>query len=68
MYATSMAKPKSDNTKPKSVRVRPELAAQLEILCKRNASDLTEEVNGAVRELLKREGLWPPPASPSADQ
>ncbi len=67
MYTFTMAK-SPDSKKPKAVRVRPELAAQLELLCREHASDMTEEVNIAVREYLKREGFWPPPASPSADQ
>lgn len=53
----------SDRHKPRrTVGLRERLAAQLQILCERNATDLTEETNRAVREMLEREGLWPPPA------
>lgn len=52
---------KGDRHKPRRLAgVRDILARQLEILCDRNATDFTEEVNRAVRELLHREGLWPP--------
>lgn len=49
--------------KPKSVpcvRIREPLAAQLLLLTDRNATDFTEEINRAVREMLVREHLWPP--------
>lgn len=50
------------------IGIRDSLAAQAEQLAERLATDLTEIVNAALRERLEREGLWPPPASPSADQ
>jgi hypothetical protein len=56
--------------KPKSITgIRPRdclvcakepLAEQAEVLAERNATNLTQEVNRALRELLAREGLWPP--------
>ena len=65
-HDSHMAKKKTDNStdrhKPaKMVRVRIALDKQLEILAERLASDRTEQVNRAIRELLEREGLWPPP-------
>jgi hypothetical protein len=55
---------KSDRHKPsRMVRVREVLAQQLDHLAVQRASDLTELVNQAVRELLERAGLWPPPQS-----
>lgn len=56
-------KKSSDRHKPsKQVRLRKSLADQLEVLAERNATTVPEEVNRAVRLLLEREGLWPPPA------
>jgi hypothetical protein len=50
-----------DRHKPsRMVRVKAALATQLEALAARNATSLAQEVNRAVRELLVREGLWPP--------
>jgi hypothetical protein len=42
-------------------RVRPQLLFLLDQLAERKATDVTELVNQAVRELLEREWLWPPP-------
>ncbi len=42
------------------VRIRQKLVESLERVIDRRASDLTEEVNRAVREMLERENLWPP--------
>jgi hypothetical protein len=51
-----------DRHKPgRMVRIKQALAAQLERLAASNATNLTQEVNRAVRELLAREGYWPPP-------
>jgi len=64
----SKKKPASstDRHKPaRMVRVRQQLADQLEILADRRATDITEEVNRAVRELLERENLWPAPIEPT---
>ncbi len=47
------------------VRVKEALAAQVDLLVERRATDLTEEVNRAVREMLEREGLWPVKKRPS---
>jgi hypothetical protein len=41
--------------------IREALAKQLDKLAERNATSFTEEANRAIRELLTREGLWPPP-------
>lgn len=64
-----MTKKKSnDRHKPsRMTRVREVLAVQLDKLSKRNATGFTEEVNRAVRELLTREGLWPPPDAAAKD-
>ena len=47
-------------------KVRPQLLPPLDELAERKATDVTELVNQAVRELLEREGLWPP--KPAATQ
>lgn len=53
--------PSDDRHKPsRMIRLKERLAVQLEIVAERNATSLTEEVNRAVREMLQREGLWPP--------
>jgi hypothetical protein len=53
--------PAQDRHKPsRMARVRDSLAKKLDDLADRNATDFTEELNRAVRELLQREGLWPP--------
>lgn len=44
----------------RTVRVRGPLVKQLEKMMEARASDLTEEVNTAVREYLERAKLWPP--------
>jgi hypothetical protein len=49
-----------------AIRIRTPLAIQLQKLCEAKATTLVEEVNAAVREHLKREGLWPPP--PPSDE
>ncbi len=55
-------KTSTDRHKPsRMVRVRESLAAQLDLVAEENATDLTEEVNRAIREMLVREGKWPPP-------
>ncbi len=45
-----------------NLRLHPDIRAQLDILCARNASDLSEEIRIAVRKHLKDNDLWPPPA------
>lgn len=56
----SEKKRKGDRHKPsRMVRVREALAEVLDRLAEQNASDITEEVNRAVREMLQREGWWP---------
>lgn len=65
-HALMAAKKKQpgDRHKPaRMTRVREILAVQLDKLVERNATDFAEEVNRAVRELLIREGLWPPTSS-----
>jgi hypothetical protein len=58
-----MAKKKPKDGEPsrrhRMGRVREPLALQLVALSERRATDFTEELNRAVRELLEREGLWP---------
>ncbi|AMV30093.1 hypothetical protein VT84_37210 [Gemmata sp. SH-PL17] len=51
------SKPAGDNRK---FKVRPQLLIGLDVLAERKATDVTELVNTAVRELLEKEGLWPP--------
>jgi hypothetical protein len=54
----------ADRHKPtRMARVRDSLAKQLDKLADRNATDFTEELNRAVRELLEKEGLWPSPVA-----
>ncbi len=69
MQNASMARPKKHNTdrhKPsRMTRIRGRLADQLQKLVDRNETDFTSEVNRAVRELLEREQLWPPPGKPA---
>lgn len=40
--------------------IRPELLPLLESLAARHLTGVTELVNRGVREMLEREGLWPP--------
>ncbi len=50
----------ADRHKPsRHVRIKVQLAEQLDRLALRNATSTPDEVNRAVRELLEREGLWP---------
>lgn len=69
MHHTVMATKRDENRdrhKPaRMTRIRLSLALQVDALSQRNASDFAEEVNRAVRELLQREGLWPPPSPTS---
>ncbi len=61
-------KPQADRHKPsRMARVREILAKRLDILAERNATDFTEELNRAARELLVREGLWPPKPEDDTD-
>ena len=54
--------PQVDNRKPaRMVRIREALALQVDKLVEQDASDFTEVVNLAVRELLAKRGLWPVP-------
>ncbi|WP_439624152.1 hypothetical protein [Gemmata sp.] len=43
------------------VLLRPITHAQMQKLAERDESEVAELVNRACRELLQREGLWPPP-------
>jgi hypothetical protein len=42
------------------VLLRPRIFDQAEKLAKNQEADIAEVVNRAVRELLEREGMWPP--------
>lgn len=42
------------------VLLRPRHFAALEALAKEKETDVAEEANRAVREMLEREGRWPP--------
>lgn len=56
------AAPPKGRHKYKAIQFRPHtlLREQLEILCEQNASSLTAELTIALREHLRRAGLWPP--------
>lgn len=56
-----MAKKKDRHKASRMTRIKESLAVELEKLADQNATSITVEVNRAVRELLIREGLWPPP-------
>lgn len=61
-----MSKPKksTDRHKPnRQVRLKQRLVEQLKILSDRDDVSITELANNAVREFLRREGLWPPAGS-----
>lgn len=51
----------TDRHKPsRTIRLNLRLAEQLALVAEHNATSLNQEANRAVRELLVREGLWPP--------
>ncbi|HEY1189624.1 MAG TPA: hypothetical protein VGE74_18400 [Gemmata sp.] len=50
----------SKTNENRKFKVRPQLLTKLDALAERKATDVTELVNQAVRELLEREGFWPP--------
>jgi hypothetical protein len=59
---TDKEKRGSDRHKPaRQMRIHPLLAAQLDVLAERNATTAPQEAHRAIREMLEREGLWPPP-------
>lgn len=61
-------KPKDRHkNKPLQLRLPPILRQQLEVLARRNLTTLTAEASRAIRELLSREELWPPPSRPRKD-
>ncbi len=47
-------------TPKRMIRVHETLCSLLQKVADRRLTDLTAEVERAVRELLEREGLWPP--------
>lgn len=49
------------------VVIRPRLHRAVEVLATDRETDITEEVNRAVREMLEREGRWPPPPEQKND-
>lgn len=54
-----------ENRKPATmVRIRGPLYALAKELAQKRLTDATDEVNRGVRELLEREGLWPPKDRP----
>lgn len=55
-----MAKKKDTHKPSRLVRVKAVLIDPLETLAEHKATSVPDEVNRAVRELLEREGLWPP--------
>lgn len=56
----------ADRHKPtRMVRIPEVLAEQLDSLAKRKVTNVTQEVIRAVREMLERESLWPPPEPPA---
>ena len=64
LMATPRKKPKElDRHKAARItRVPAEMAAQLDILCRKNITSMADEVKVAVREYLERHHLWPPPS------
>lgn len=58
-------KPKPDRHRhpPLQLRLHTNLRKQLEVLAERNLTNLTTEATRAIREMLTKEGLWPPPPS-----
>lgn len=50
---------KQEPQKSKSIRLRAGFADRLDLLAARDAMDVSEAVNLAVREMLERRGLWP---------
>ena len=44
----------------KQTRVREQLAIALEKFCEKKAMSFPQAVNQAVREMLEKEGMWPP--------
>jgi hypothetical protein len=48
---------------PYQVHLPTSLREQLEKLCTRNATKVSEEVRTAIRRHLEANGLWPPPAA-----
>lgn len=59
LMANKDRKPVDRHKPSRMVRIKGALAVQLDKLVQQNATDMTEEVNRAVREMLAREGLWP---------
>lgn len=53
--------------KARKYHVRPELLPLLEHLAARHLTGVTELVNRGVREMLEREGLWPPVQTEAKD-
>lgn len=57
------SKDTADRHKPtRMVRIPEVLAQQLDALAERKVTNVTQETVRAVREMLEREGLWPPAA------
>lgn len=50
------------------LRLHPVIRRQLDILVERRISTLAEEITEAVREHLRRHGLWPPPEADKAEE
>lgn len=66
-----MANSKNSSELPahkRRVLIRPRLFTALEVLAKRNESELAELANTAIREMLQREGLWPPTSGKGEDE
>lgn len=59
-----MAKKKGHKSYPLQLRLHELLRQQLEILVKQNLSTMTAEITIALREHLRKNGLWPPPPAP----
>ena len=52
----------------RQVRIRPRIAAQLDIICERDEVNFQDVVNRTLREFLAREHLWPPAGSSDASE
>lgn len=62
MNRMAKKKPDADRHKPSfMVRIPARFQEILDRLAEARVTDITAEVIRAVREMLEREGLWPPP-------
>ncbi len=55
------SQPRSQPRNGIAIRINERIFQQLLVLVERNCSNITAEVTTAIREMLTREGKWPPP-------